>query len=67
MRGSIWTVVAVGVGAAMTPLVLDVDVSSGGVGETALTLLSPFGVLLGLAFVIAAFGLLTMFFTRDTF
>jgi hypothetical protein len=65
MRGSIWTVVAIGVGAAMTPAVLGVDVSGDGTGESTLSLLSSMDVLIGLAFMIACLGLLTVFFGSD--
>jgi len=67
MRGSIWTIVAVGVGAAMTPAVLDVDVSGDATGKTALDLLAVLGPVVGLAFVIAVFGLLLAFFTDSGF
>ena len=66
MRGSIWTIVALGVAAVMTPLVLDIDVSGDETGETALTLISSVDLLIGLAFIVAVFGLLTVFFTTDT-
>jgi len=67
MRGSIWTIVAVGVGAAMTPAVLDVDVSGDATGQTALDLLAVVGPVVGLAFVITVFGLLVAFFTDSGF
>jgi hypothetical protein len=67
MRGSIWTIVAVGVGAAMTPAVLDVDVSGDATGQTALDLVAVLGPVVGLAFVIAVFGLLLAFFTDSGF
>ena len=63
MRGSIFTVVAVGVGAALTPAMLDVDVSGDATGQTVVDLLAPFGTILGLAFAVAAFGLLLALFT----
>jgi hypothetical protein len=63
MRGSIWSVVALFVGAAMAPAILDVDVAAGSTGETILSLLTVFDPLLGLAAVIVAFGLLLAFFT----
>ena len=66
MRGTIWTVVAVGVGAVFTPLVLDIDPSTG-TGEDALALLSAVGPLVAFAFVLAVFGLLVTFFGRDSF
>lgn len=62
MRGSIFTLVALGAGAAMTPLILDVDVSGDATGQTALDLLAPMGTIIGLAFAVAAFGLLLVFF-----
>jgi hypothetical protein len=67
MRGSIWTIVAVGIGAAMTPAVLDVDVSGDATGQTALDLVAVLGPVVGLAFVIAVFGLLLAFFTDSGF
>ena len=63
MRGSIFTVVAVGIGAALTPAVLDIDVTGDATGQTAIDLLAPFGTLLGLVFFVAALGLLLVFYT----
>jgi len=65
MRGTIWTVVATGVGLAMTPVILDVDTSGDPTGETALELLSSFDPIIGLVFVVACFGLFTVFFGSD--
>ena len=65
MRGSIFGVVALGVGLVMTPLILDVDVSGDGTGETAMQLLSAFDPIIGLVFTIACIGLLTVFFGSD--
>jgi len=67
MRGSVWSIVAVGVGVAMTPAMLDVDVSGDATGETALSLLSTVDPLLFLAFLIVTVGLLTAFFTDSGF
>ena len=58
---------AVGVGVAMTPAMLDVDVSGDATGETALSLLSTVDPLLFLAFLIVTVGLLTAFFTDSGF
>ena len=63
MRGSTFTVVALGVGVALTPAVLDIDVTGDATGQTLVDLLAPFGTLLGLVFAVAAFGLLLTFFT----
>lgn len=62
MDNSIWAVAAVGTGAVMTPLILDVDVAAGSTGETIMGLISPLGSLLGVAFAVVCFGLLTAFF-----
>ena len=35
MRGSIYTVVALGVGVAVTPAILDIDVAGDATGQTA--------------------------------
>ena len=67
MRGSIWTIAGLGIMAVFVPVVLDIDVTGDETGETALTLLSSVDALIGLAFVIAVFGLLTLFFTIDGF
>lgn len=67
MRGSTWTIAALGVLAVFTPLLLDIDVGGDDTGETALSLLGSVDALIGLAFVIACFGLLTLFFTSDGF
>ena len=63
MRGSIFTLVALGAGAAMTPVILDVDVSGDATGQTVIDLLSPMATIIGLAFAVAAFGLLLVYFT----
>jgi hypothetical protein len=63
MRGSPFTLIAVGVGAALTPAVLDIDVTGDATGQTVLDLLAPMGTLIGLAFALTAFGLLLVFFT----
>ena len=68
MRGSIWTIVALGVAAAMTPLILgDIDVGGDETGETALTLIASIDILVALAFFVACFGLLLMYFTDSGF
>jgi len=63
MRGSIWSVVALGTGAAMVPAVLDVNVAAGSTGDDILGLLSTFDPLIGVAAAIVAFGLLLVLFT----
>ena len=63
MRGSIFTLVALGAGAAMTPVILDVDVAGDATGQTVVELLSPMATVIGLAFAVAAFGLLLVYFT----
>lgn len=67
MRGSIWSIVAVGAGAAMTPVILDIDVSGDDTGQTALDLISSIDIVIALAFVIVTFGLLIAFFTDSGF
>jgi hypothetical protein len=67
MRGSIWSVVALGAAAAMAPAILDVQVSAGSTGDDILGLLTIFDPLLGLAFVIVAFGLLLTYFSDSGF
>jgi hypothetical protein len=67
MRGTIWTVVAVGVGAVMTPLILDIEVADGSTGADIMELLSSVGLLVSLAFIMATFGLLLVFFGKDGF
>jgi hypothetical protein len=62
MQNSIWTVVAVGTGAAFTPLVLDVDVAPGSTTETIMGLVSSVGSLVGVAFAVVCFGLLIAIF-----
>ena len=67
MRGSIWSVVAVATGAAMAPAILDVSVSGGSTGDDILALLTIFDPLLGLAAVVAMFGLLLTYFSNGGF
>jgi len=63
MRGSIWSVVALFVAAAMTPAILDVDVAADSTGATVLSLLTTLDPVIGLAAAVAGFGLLLAFFT----
>jgi len=67
MRGNPTTIIAVGIGAAMIPLVLDVNVSGDATGDTILSLLSAVGPLVSLAFVVACLGLLVAYFTDSGF
>jgi hypothetical protein len=64
MRGSIFTLVALGAGAAMTPVILDVDVS-GATSQTIVDLLSPMATVIGLAFGVSVFGLFLLFFNES--
>jgi len=57
MKGSIYTVVVAGAALVMTPLILDVD-TSGATNQTIETILSPFGDILGLVFVLVVTGAL---------
>jgi hypothetical protein len=57
MNGSLYTVVAAGAALVLTPLILDVD-TSGATNETIATILSPFGDILGLVFVLVVTGAL---------
>ena len=57
MKGSIYTVVAAGATLVLTPLILDVD-TSGATNQTIETILSPFGDILGLVFVLVVTGAL---------
>ena len=63
MRGSIWSVVALFVAAAMTPAILDVDVAADSTGDTVLSLLTTLDPVIGLVAAVAGFGLLLTFFT----
>jgi len=63
MRGSIWSVVALFVAAAMTPAILDVDVAADSTGDTVLSLLTTLDPVIGLVAAVAGFGLLLAFFT----
>jgi len=62
MRGSIWSVVALFVAAAMTPAILDVDVAADSTGDTVLSLLTTLDPVIGLAAAVCGFGLLIAFF-----
>ena len=68
MRGSIWTVGALGIAAAMSVLILgDIDVGGDETGETALALIASVDILIALAFFVTCFGLLLMYFTDSGF
>lgn len=67
MRGNPFTIVAVGIGAVMIPLILDVDVSGDDAGETILSLIGTLDLVVGLAFMVACLGLLVAYFTDSGF
>lgn len=67
MRGNPFTIVAVGIGAVMIPLILDVDVSGDDAGETILSLVGTLDLVVGLAFMVACLGLLVAYFTDSGF
>lgn len=67
MRGNTWTVVALFVGVAMLPAVLDVDVSGDATGQTVESLVGTLGPVVPLAAIVACFGLLIALFTSDGF
>lgn len=67
MRGSIWSVVALGTAAGMAPAILDVQVADGSTGDTILGLLTTFDPLIGLAVVVVTFGLLLTYFSDSGF
>jgi len=67
MRGSVWTVVALLVGTAMVPAILDVDVSSDPTGQDALGLLTSVDIVIGLAAAIAGFAFVVALLTDSGF
>lgn len=67
MRGNIWSIVALGVGLVMLPLIIDGDATLDSTGETVMTLVSAIGPVVALAFVVATFGLLVTLFSNDSF
>jgi uncharacterized membrane protein len=64
MRGSIWSVVALGVGVAMVPAILPSS-ASGSVGTDIFGLVTTLTPLLGVIFAVAVFGLLVVFLGFD--
>jgi len=64
MKGSIWSVVALGTGIVMLPLILP---STGGdaVGGNVFGLITSIAPVVGLTFVVAVFGLLLAFLGSD--
>ena len=66
MRGSIWTVVALGAGLGLLPAILDVG-SPDETGQTVLSLTGSLAPILGLTLFVAAMALVIAFFTADGF
>ena len=67
MRGSIWTVAAIAVSAAMLPALLDVDVSGDATGEAAQSLLTLLPPIMGLLVFVSAIALVVSFLMSDGF
>lgn len=68
MRGNIWTIVALGVGLAMTPAMLGGDtLATDQVGDNILSLVSTIGPVLAIMLVVAVFGLFITLFSTDGF
>lgn len=66
MRGSIWTVVALGSGLAMLPVIVDVD-SPDTTGQTVLDLVGSLGPILGLLLFVTGMAFVITLFTSDGF
>jgi biopolymer transport protein ExbB/TolQ len=66
MRGSIWTVVALGSGLAMLPVIVDVD-SPDATGQTVLDLVGSLGPVLGLLLFVTGMAFVITLFTSDGF
>ena len=64
MRGSIWSVVALGAGVAMIPVMLP-NSASDSVGTDIFDVVTSVTPLLGLVFAVAVFGLLITFLGFD--
>jgi len=64
MRGTIFGVVALGIGLVMTPLIVDVSPPDDTAG-TMLQVVAPFGEIIGLTLLLAAMGLFVSFYTND--
>ena len=67
MRGSIWTVAAIAVSAAMLPALLDVDVTGDATGEAAQALLTLLPPIMGLLVFVSAIALVVSFLMSDGF
>ena len=66
MRGSIWTVVALGSGMALVPAIIDVD-SPDATGHTVLDVVGSLGPVLGLLLFVTGMAVVIAFFTSDGF
>ena len=64
MRGTIWSVVALGVGIAFLPLILP-DGGTDSTGDALFGLISSIAPVLGIMFTVAVFGLLLVFLGFD--
>jgi hypothetical protein len=64
MKGTIFGVVALGIGLAMTPLIVDVSPPDA-TADTILSVVGPFGEIIGLTLLLAATGLFVSFYSSD--
>jgi len=67
MKGSIWSVVALGMGVVMLPLILPSSGGGDAVGTAIFELVTSVAPVVGLTFVVAVFGLLVAFLTDGGF
>jgi len=66
MRGSIWTVVALGSGLALVPAIIDVD-SPDATGQTVLDVVGSLGPVLGLLLFVTGMAVVISLVTSDGF
>jgi len=66
MRGSIWTVVALGSGLALLPAILDVSAPDA-TGQTVLDVVSPLAPVLGVLLFVTAMAVVISMFNADGF
>jgi hypothetical protein len=66
MRGTIWTVVALGSGLALLPAILDISATDT-TGQTVLDVVSPLAPVLGVLLFVAAMAVVITMFDADGF
>jgi len=67
MRGNTWTIVALGTGLVMLPLIVTDDIATDATGSTVLELVTALGPVVGIMFLVACVAAVIALFGSEGF